>query len=434
MKRSFNKLFIGALALAAASVGAINVAAQDTAATPDPAAEKTAAYQKFTACYKATDEASMRACIVVGDEYVSKYGTPPDQYSDFVGKKLVTMKDYLAKKPLNDAYKNFSDALTAKNWKGTFDAGRDIMKLQPDASIKLDFALYMARLGYDLAFSTPPDNTYNAEAINYAKTALGMIQNGTVSQAPASNWGAAGAYAHKSKDNAVGWMNFVVGRLTADTSKDATPNIAAYKEGASYFYKAVNASGSEIGKFPLPYQDIGRYYLAELNVKVDEYKTSCKDLTEDTPQCKNIREMQLAFAQRALDAYVRALKVAKDTKASQTLQDSITKTITAVYTARFKKAEGVNEYVNTAPALVDPSSPVTPIPEEVPATTTTGTTTPAAPATTTGSRPATPAPAGTKPAATAAPANSTKPATTPAKPNGAKGAIAKAPAKKKTGR
>ncbi len=439
MKRSFNKLVLGALVAAVCALGVVSVSAQED--------EKTTTYTKFTQCYKAQDEAGMKACITLGEDYITKFGTPPDQYSDFITKQLKNIKDRLAAKPLKDAYVALDEGVKTKNWKKAFDSAREIMRIEPKDTLKLDIALFMAQIGYfDLAFNSPQDFTYNGEALNYAKTALRMIDSGIVSDAtPAANnttvqnWGG-GVYSLRSKDNASAWMNFIVARLTSDTNKDTTRSRALFKEAAPYYYKAVKFESPDIKKSPLPYQNIGRYYLEELNAQVDEFNKTCKNLTEDTDQCKNIREMQLAYADRGLDAYARALKIAKDDpKQTQPFKDNLSKTVDVVYNARFKKADGVNEYVNnvmTRP-FIDPATPVTPIPEEIPATTTSGAASSTVPAT----KPAATAPATTvKPPATTTPANTTKPATTaPAKPNGAagkgtKGTVAKAATKKKAGR
>ena len=416
MKRSFNKLVLGTLAAAALACGVVSVSAQDDV-------EKNALYTKFTECYKAQEPAPMDACIATGEDYLKKYGTPPDTFSDFVTKQVANLKKRRDEYPLKKAYKDLNDGVTTKNWKKGFDAAREIMRLEPKDTLKLDIALFMAQIGYfDLAFSAPPDYTYNGEAVNYAKTALRMIDSGIVSDAtPAANnttvqnWGG-GNYSLKSKDNASAWMNFIIARLTSDTNKDTTRSRALFKEAAPYYYKAVKFESPDIKKSPLPYQNIGRYYLEELNAQVDEFNKTCKNLTEDTDQCKNIREMQLAYADRGLDAYARALKIAKDDpKQTQTFKDNLSKTVDVVYNARFKKADGVNEYVNNVMAkpFIDPATPVTPIPEEIPATTTSGAATSTVP--------------GTKPATTA-----------PAKPSGAgkgtKGTVAKAATKKKVGR
>jgi hypothetical protein len=437
MRRSFNKLIFGALIAVIGALGAVNIIAQDDT-------EKTALYTKFTGCYKAADEAGITACIATGKDYMTKYGTPPDQYTEFVSKQLVNLQKRLDAIPLQNAYTKLSKGIQTKTWKDAFDGARDVIRLEPNKSLRLDVSLLMAEIGYDLAFATTPDYTYNQETINYAKSSIAMMDSGTVSESrPGPNnttaeatWGGTGAYALKTKDNSMAWMYFIVGRLISDTNKDTTKNMAVLKEAAPYFYKAVKYESPDIKKNPLPYQNIGRYYTEELNAKVDEYDKTCKNLTEDTDQCKTILGMQLAYAERGLDAYARASKIARDDpKQPAAFKTSLDKRVSDFYSARFKKTDGLNDYVAKvlAQPMADPTAPVTPIaPEPVAPTTTTtgGTTTPA-----TGTKPA--ATTTVKPATTTTPATGTKPATTtPTKPNGAtKGTVAvKTPVKKKTGR
>jgi len=447
MKTLFNKLALGLIIGAIAAVSAVSIMAQD-----DP--EKTALYTKFTECYKAQDDPGMRACLAIGESYMQKYGTPPDQYTDFVGKHVKNLKDRIAGLPLKTVYQKLDSGIVNKNLRDIFDGGREVLRLETKESIKLDVNILMATAGYDAAFAPTPDLTYKAEALNSAKTAIRMIEAGTVSEPKACpvpkgqtpvtepTWGFCGAYAYKSKDNALAWMNFTAGRLIADTNKDTTKNLALLKEAAPFFYKSVQYN-SDIKKFHTAYQALGRYYLEELNNTVDQYeKKTCKDLPEDNAECKNLRGVRLAYAERGLDAYARAYKIAKDDpKQTQAFKDSLNKTLSYFYNARYEKMDGMNEYlakVATVP-LVDPSAPVTPI-EEVPTATGTTTTTvtptngkPAATTTTTTTTTT------IKPAVTP-PASTTKPAATPgnskpAKPSGTKGTVAKkAPAKKKAGR
>jgi outer membrane biosynthesis protein TonB len=123
--------------------------------------------------------------------------------------------------------------------------------------------------------------------------------------------------------------------------------------------------------------------------------------------------MQKGYAERAINAYARAYKIAKGDPKKKDLVEPLATTLKQLYAFRYtgKTLDNVDTYVATVTSntLVDPTTTVTPVKEEVPttpATTTPGTTTPAnttAPATT-----ATP-----KPAATTTP----KPATTtPTKP------------------
>ena len=434
MKRLLNKLVLGAVVASITALGAVTILAQDDA-------EKAALYTKFTECYKAQDDPGIAACITVGNEYIQKYGATPDQYVEFVNKQLVNLKARPALNKLKAAYAKLDAGIKSKNLRDAFNAGKEILSLETKEATKLDITILLATLGYDMAFSATPDNTYNSEAINYAKNAIRMMESGTASEPrqgannttiPAS-WGGPGSYAYKSKDNALAWMNFTIGRLTADTNKDQTRALVLYKEAAPYFFKSLQYN-SEIKKDPTAYKDLGRYYREELNNTVDLYAKCCKDLTEDTDEAKRLRGLQLAYAERGADAYARAYQVALDAKQAKTVTDALLKTLTDFYNARFKSTTGVTEFVSktVAKPLIDPKSEVVPVAEEpVVTTTTTGTTPPAAATTTgTGAKPPVTAPATTKPP-------TTKPSSTvPAKPAGStKGTISKkAPAKKKAGK
>lgn len=433
MKTLLNKLVLGAVAAAITTVGAVGIMAQGDDA------EKAALYTKFTGCYKAAEIPALQACIVVGKDYVQKYSATPDQYSDFVTKQIPKMEARIVEIQFAQVVARFNNAIKNSVWKDVFDTGKEILQKDPD---NIDVILILASAGYDRAIAPTPDLTYKNDALNYAKLAIQKIESG---KAKTENWGAATwVYAirdaakkvdqEKSKENALAWMNFTIARLIVDTNKDQTKALALAKEAAPYFYKSLQYN-SEIKKDPTAYKGIGVYYREELNNSVDLYDKCCKDLTEDTEQAKNLRGMQLAYAERGADAYARAYKVAVDSKLAKPVADSLYKTLSVFYNVRFKNTTGVNEFVTkvTAQPLTDPSAAVTPVAEEPVVTPTTG-----APGTATAAPgvkptvPATTAPATTKPVN-----NTSKPATTtPPKPAGTtKGTISKkAPAKKKNGR
>ena len=418
MKRSFNKLVLMAVAAAITAAGAFSIMAQDDA-------EKTALYTKFTECYKAKDEAGMTACVATGEAYMQKYGAPPDQYNEFVSKQLVNIKARIALIPLQKAYKQLADGLAAKNWKMASDGGKAVLAIQPD---NVDVMIILATIAYDRSFATPPDLAFRADGINYAKTAAQKIESGTVKS---ETWGGTGSLSYKNKENAQAWMNFTAARLIADTNKDATQNKTLLTDAAPYFYKSLQTT-SDVPK-DVALAGIGRYYLEELNAQVDAYERTCKNLTEDTDDCKRIRGTQLAYAERGADAYSRAYKSVADDPKLKPFKDNLLKKATEFYNIRFKKTDGVNDFVAKAMTqpLVNPTTPITPVAEE-PAPVTTTSTTPGTGTAPNGTKPATlPAPNSTKPPTTPA-----KPATTtPTKPAGSKGTVAKkTTVKKKAGR
>ena len=185
------------------------------------------------------------------------------------------------------------------------------------------------------------------------------------------------------------------------------------KDAQPYLYKATQAS-STASKQPIPYELIGLYYFDELN-KITKEVTALADSQkpEDTPEVakQKVDEIEAkvalanGYAERAADAFARAytLGAAKAYKdlMYKNLQDAL-------------KVRGKSEWLTQAwiaetvkKPLPNPTLPVAPIADAKPATTTTGSTEPAAapakpPVTTPVNNPATPP----------------KPNGTPAKPNG----------------
>jgi hypothetical protein len=439
MKRSINKLALTCIAAVIAALGVVSVSAQGDDA------DKAAVYNKFLACYKTRVKAEVDPCIAVGNEYMTKYGAPvppatePDQIATFVKNQLAKLATRTKDLEKEAAYEKLRTSL-GKNTRDTIDAGKEIVRLEDKDSIKLDATLMMASVGYDAAFAATPDTTYVQDSINSARNAIRMIESGVVSEGykgadgkdyPA-NWGMGKGYIYGSKEKALAWMNWTIAKLTVDTNKDKTRNLALLKDAMPYYYKALQFA--DFKKDPTLYAAVGRYYLGGLNDLVDQYAKTCQNLTEDTAECKNIREMQLGYAERGADAYAHAFKAASDDpKQPKTFKDGLYSTLTDFYKVRFKKTDGIDAYVaskSTQP-LADPSSPVTPIPEPEPATAAPATgSTATPPATTNGTKPP------VKPATPAATVPVKPASTVPAKPAGStKGTVAKkAPAKKKTGR
>jgi hypothetical protein len=114
------------------------------------------------------------------------------------------------------------------------------------------------------------------------------------------------------------------------------------------------------------------------------------------PKIKEAIGMLNGTAERAMDYYSRAYKLAKsDTPAAKTYKDSLYKDLTILYEGRFNKKDGLDAYIATVTAkpVPNPTTPVTPVNDPEPTTTTT-----------TGAAPAT---------GTAAPTTAAKPPTKP---------------------
>ncbi|MFL6207964.1 MAG: hypothetical protein ACJ74W_03900 [Pyrinomonadaceae bacterium] len=400
------------LALLAAAF-ALPVFAQDPAAspaaTPNPCEEQ-ARTDMYTDYYNSKgkkdasgnpDPAAQKHAYEVGQQYLDKYATAcPDKYTESV-RKFVT------------AYgeaKNKSDlpALVFganPNYQQAFDTGRQILAKTPD-----DVSTLMI-LGYGgYQAQTKKNMAYNADALNYAKKAVQLIESGKTpaSWAPFTN-----------KDEALGYLYYSIAELTyKPTDPSTAPAALPYYLKAAAFESPVKKSAITYGRLGAAYQS-GQYdrMQQEFNAKYGG--------KPETDESKFALDQLNQVIDRIIDAYARAVNLvnsdpnAKNDASLQAAKAVWMEQLTNFYKFRHdNKPDGLDTYiasVNSTP-LPAPFEPKPYVPPAVPAGDTStgdganGTKPPATatpmttPATTPQPKPMTPAPA-------AAP----KPTPTPAK-------------------
>lgn len=405
MKTIYRVLVLGLLTMALTAISATSLFAQDPCADIDA---QQAVYAKFTDNYASKDIAQRKIAVEAGKEYVQKYGaceTSKDIVA-YLNKSIPSIeagiKKYEDVETKNALYTRFDTALKAKNTADIYSVGKEILVKEPDM---LDVALVLATAGYDQAAAKPPVDTYNNDAINYAKGAIQKIESGTKSTT--GDFGVL-TYSYKSKDNAIGWMNYIIGYIDFY-------RLGKKEEGLAYLYKAANAPGTATTRTnAFLYQTLGSYYrdkVVSLGKEIVD-KIALAD-NKETDETKSLFALEKGYADRAIDAYARAYKVA-DPK-DKAYKDGLYDTVKEIYKLRFEgKQDGVDAYVATLTSkpMPDPSTEVTPVVEESTATASVPAAT-AAPVPADGKTPAaTPVkPATTKPATT--PADAKKPPTTP---------------------
>ncbi len=395
MKTIYRVLVLGLLTMALTAVTATSLFAQDPCADVEA---KQAVYKRFTDNYASKDIAKRKIAVEAGKEYNQKYGNCPDDKEIVtylnstvpgIEKGITAAEGSIIK---NELYTRFDTALKAKNTADIFSVGKEILAQEPDM---LDVTLVLATAGYDQAAAKPPVDTYNNEAISYARSAIQKIESGTKSTT--GDFGVL-TYSYKNKDNALGWMNYIVGYVDYY-------RLGKKEEGLSYLYKAAMApSGSTTKTNAFLYQTIGAHYRDEVVRLGKEIVTKIEVAGKETDETKAIFALEKGYADRAIDAYARAYKAA-DPK-DKAYKDGLYATIKEIYKLRFEgKEDGVDAYVATLTSqpMPDPTTKVMPVVEE---STTTATTSGAA-------SPMTTTPAATKPATMM---DTKKPVTTPAKP------------------
>jgi hypothetical protein len=351
------------------------------------------------------------AALVTGKLIIEKFGA--DELNKdviaFVKKKMAAIEKEDPRCKLNDRYNN---AYKTKDWANFFTASKEIMAAEGDSPLGFDVLLTNASVGFNRADVDKID-TYNADTLNYAKTALQKLDAGKTTP----TFGVFEPF--KTKESAQTWMNYIVAYMMYEKMNQK-------KEALPYYYKATQI-GTEKKNEVAIYIKIGKFYLDEAARYDGEYrKAHAADKAnnvEDTEETKKLLGLGRANADRAIDAFGRARKFAIDNKAAKAAIDDYTKTLADLYRFRFNlapdaKTPDLEPYVSglTSKPMPNPATEITPVVEEVKpaATTSTTPTTPTTPTTATTTKPTTtPTTTTTKETTTA---TTTKPKTPVKKP------------------
>ncbi len=330
--------------------------------------------------------------IASGKEFLEKYGTcePTAGMATYLKENIskweTTVKAAGEKAEIDAMFGRFDAAIKAGNAAQVYTSGREILAKQPGNP---NVIMVMGAVGLDEAIK---GNAVNADAsIANARTALAYAKNAS-SEFPKTRATdkakTAGAFQYEySREQAVDQMTYVIGYLNYYTKKDK-------KAALPYFYELAQTS-TRFKSDPSIYAAIGSYYTDEAQKVIAEIKPLEAELTATgtTDERKiELNKMIIAkeavykaYAERTLDAFGRAHKVAKNTTpAEKKYRDDLYTAIQEIYKSRFEKTDGVDAWLSTATAkpMPNPLSEVTPVVEET--TTTTTTTTSATPAGTNG--------------------------------------------------
>lgn len=378
--------------------------AQDVCAEIEP---NQALYAQYTDNYKGTLE-QKKAAVKAGNDYIQKYGAcetyaqQVDYLKKAVPKLEKTVNDQVKADETQARYERFNTAVKSGKAADIYASGEDILKYEPEF---LDVILVLASVGLDEAASERKNDTFNDKAISYAKSAIQKIEGGKTSE----KFGAY-QYEYKNKDNALGWMNYTIGYIEyyRQNKKDS---------GLSYLYKATQL-GPEIKNRDFIYVVMGDKYVEKTTALNNEIIEIIKaNDNQENFESKSKLALSRGYADRAIDAYVKAYDIAKAaamketdaTKktAKQKYVDDLFNTLKGLYKFRYETvekpmtdaevAQQLNSYIASASSKTLPSpntevKPVDPPSEEekttetstTSTTSTTTTTTPAKTASTNG--------------------------------------------------
>lgn len=308
------KVIVKGLALAAfmavllATFGSAAAIAQET---DDPA--KIAIYKRFVDNRIPNPTAAYQAAR----DYLQKYTKDKDQYTDYLTK-------WVAAYERDERKRKLPGFINEKNFTEAYATGAKILADEPDylrAQIDLGYAGYLA--------STAKIETFNTQALGYARKAIQLIESGKTP----TEWAP-----FKGKDDTLAYLNYAVGYLILKTN----PN-----EAIDSLLKAAQYE-SEIKKTP------STYYFLAVAYESGPYKTmSTAYQTEfankpETPASKAALDKLNVVMDRIIDAYARAIATAgTDLKTEASRKEWLT-ALSNYYKFRHEGADtGMDDFIKT---------------------------------------------------------------------------------------
>jgi hypothetical protein len=384
-----NYIGLGMAAAVLAVAGAVPAAAQNS--NCDDVTGYTESYKKIVANYD-KGAAGLKVAVDTGKEYLEKYGSctgaegadhPAKAGVDWVKASLPgwekTLSDGQKSAQIEELYKKYAAELAASKWNEASATSKQLLAVFPQDK-NLNVIIPLASMG--LYESYKKNDAFVDQAIQNAKLAIDKMKAGEVAL---NNYYGIAPYAYGNKDDAMSEMKYILGYLLYEKKGDK-------KAGLNYFYDVANNPGRNKGE-PRMFVTIGLYYLDQAKKVGDEILPLVTELNAatTTPERKIELDKMIkakeayyqAWEERALDAFGRAHKNAKDTTpAEKAYRQNIYDQIAKIYESRFGKKDGIDSWLSTAVAkpMPNPTTDVTPVVETDAATTTTTTSSVAAPA------------------------------------------------------
>src|SRR6266700_4603655 len=295
------KKTIGLLTICAISATlALTAFANKTALQPDGGQDacsvesKTALYKDFLANYKGDTAKAYDAA--------KKYITcPVDQSDESETKRVEYLKTWIGKYEKENRKTRFQQLINDKKYSDAFPLGKDILNDEPD---NLGILLWLSNSGYVVQTSAN-NSAFNNDTVAAAKKSIQLIESG---KAP-EKWAP-----FESKDDSLGWLNYIIAILTVDKSP---------AEAIPHFIKAASYEGT-IKKLPLTYNYLGlAYYAGPYAKQSAEYKAKYEN-KDETPESKLALENINQLVDRMIDAHARAVALsASDAKYSGIKGDAL---------------------------------------------------------------------------------------------------------------
>jgi len=254
-------------------------------------------------------------------DFLAQYGK---EENDEQVKKI---KDFVDKYTLATFNKRLDELKIAE----AFALGREILAQEPDNTYVV---INMAFGGLDL-FQKKKDASFGADATNYAKQALSMMEAGKMPKS---------FEPLKDQAEATAVMHYIIGSFALD--KDP-------QEAARNFYKALQYESS-IKNSSFPYYALAVNYEKAYENLAKSYQAKVVNKAPESELLADQEKLE-KLIDRMLDSYARALKFAATD--NDTVKDAWMQRFTQIYTHKNQSNKGLNEYLNSVwnTPLPDPS-------------------------------------------------------------------------------
>lgn len=337
--------------------------------------------------------ATLKIAIDAGKEFLEKFGAceAPAEFVTWLKGQMPTWEERYKKKVAGEElarlFARFDGGIASSNYDEVYASGKELLLLEPEnVHVMIPMGLFGLTESYKKNFK------YNDDTIRYAKMAIEKLKAGAKPKMngdkPVLNKAGQPAFStwDFSKQEAIDELTYAIAYLTFYPKTDR-------KTALPYYYELSQSTGKYKNE-PRVYGAIAEYYVAEagkLGEEIAKMIEKQKTLPTDEEKVKYDAEIKAkvglfnGYTERALDAFIRAHKVAPTaTAADKTYKDGLYKTIQDLYKRRFDKDSamaGLDSYIAAAVAkpFPNPTSEVTPVIDPDPVTTTTTTSTTATP-------------------------------------------------------
>jgi len=319
----------------------------------------TSIYQVLTSNQNSAELVKVEQALSSGKEYLEKCKNLSAEGSDRIVTYITNQIPKLERSvDTLRIERSFNNALAQRNRDELISTAKKL--LERNRPYSLDLVLDIVSIGFDSASLSVPNDKYNDDAITFANLALKKLEAGENS----GNKDKFGFYVAYKTDkcadgraNAIGWMHYTIGFIKFTRKKDS-------KDALPYLYRA-SQNGCETKTFSENYRLIGSWYIDESNLIGEQRKqllTAAEN--KETPETASMFELQMAYIDRAIDAYARAYRQASiSPKAVQAYKDALLNKLKELFAVRYEgdtsKMDAYVSKVSDTP-FPDPSTPVAP--------------------------------------------------------------------------